>query len=237
MTPKDRQRYYLQHLLLDRNPAKELRAFQLVPYLRGLYDRLYDERIAELRGVARRRSLRSLAAALASASITAVAVGGLAWFYVSGRMTLAATGAAVFGLYQLEQPPPDDALQRGEPLRVDAVPPRLHLVPRSRAGAENGRPPCAERARANRGRRRDVRVSGTMRAALDDVSIEIGAGEIVALVGENGSGKTTLAKLIAGLYEPSAGAFSGTASTRPRSTRTRCAATSPSSSRTSSATC
>ena len=35
MTPKDRQRYYLQHLLLDRNEAKELRAFKLVPYLRG----------------------------------------------------------------------------------------------------------------------------------------------------------------------------------------------------------
>jgi ATP-binding cassette subfamily B protein len=37
------------------------------------------------------------------------------------------------------------------------------------------------------------------------VSLEIGAGEVVALVGENGSGKTTLAKIIAGLYRPQAG--------------------------------
>jgi ATP-binding cassette subfamily B protein len=37
---------------------------------------------------------------------------------------------------------------------------------------------------------------------LHDVSIEIGAGEVVALVGENGSGKTTLAKVLAGLYPP-----------------------------------
>jgi ATP-binding cassette, subfamily B, bacterial len=72
MTPKDRQRYYLQHVLLDRGAAKELRACQLAPYLRRRYDALYEERIVELRGVARRRTLRSLAAALVSAAVTAV---------------------------------------------------------------------------------------------------------------------------------------------------------------------
>lgn len=41
--------------------------------------------------------------------------------------------------------------------------------------------------------------------ALDDVSVTIAKGEVVALVGENGSGKTTLAKILAGLYQPSAG--------------------------------
>jgi ATP-binding cassette subfamily B protein len=43
------------------------------------------------------------------------------------------------------------------------------------------------------------------RLALEEVSLTIEAGETVALVGENGSGKTTLAKLVAGLYRPTAG--------------------------------
>ena len=40
---------------------------------------------------------------------------------------------------------------------------------------------------------------------MTGVSLEIGAGEIVALVGENGSGKTTLAKLLCRLYLPERG--------------------------------
>ena len=40
---------------------------------------------------------------------------------------------------------------------------------------------------------------------LWDVELEVGKGEIVALVGSNGAGKTTLLRTISGLIEPSAG--------------------------------
>jgi ATP-binding cassette subfamily B protein len=48
---------------------------------------------------------------------------------------------------------------------------------------------------------------GTNRLVLEDVSLELPAGAVVAIVGENGAGKTTLVKLLAKLYEPTAGAI------------------------------
>ncbi len=48
---------------------------------------------------------------------------------------------------------------------------------------------------------------GTPRVVLDDVSLTLPAGAVVAIVGENGAGKTTLVKLLAKLYEPSSGAI------------------------------
>lgn len=41
--------------------------------------------------------------------------------------------------------------------------------------------------------------------ALDNVSIDIAAGEVHAIVGENGAGKSSLMKLLAGVHRPDAG--------------------------------
>jgi ATP-binding cassette, subfamily B, bacterial len=48
---------------------------------------------------------------------------------------------------------------------------------------------------------------GTSRVVLDDVSLLLPAGAVVAIVGENGAGKTTLVKLLAKMYEPSSGSI------------------------------
>jgi ATP-binding cassette, subfamily B, bacterial len=207
MTPNDRQRSYLQNVLMGRNAAKEVRAFNLAGFLRHRYDRLYDERIAELRGLAKRRTVRSLLGSLTSSAVTVGTIAMLSWLYLSDRMSLAAAGAAVFGLYQL-----------ANQLRV------LHMSATSLYEAtlfirdyssfltlEPSIEASAGLVSAPRGfdRLTVKEVSFTYpeseRPAVDAVSLEVGKGEVVALVGENGSGKTTLAKMLAGLYRPERG--------------------------------
>ena len=47
------------------------------------------------------------------------------------------------------------------------------------------------------------RFGGTQ--AVDDVTLDVQAGEVLALLGENGAGKSTLIKLLAGIHQPDRG--------------------------------
>jgi len=49
------------------------------------------------------------------------------------------------------------------------------------------------------------RYPGTERWALEDISVSLPAGSVIAVVGDNGAGKSTLMKLLSRLYEPGRG--------------------------------
>ncbi|WP_069812640.1 ABC transporter ATP-binding protein [Streptomyces sp. TP-A0874] len=55
------------------------------------------------------------------------------------------------------------------------------------------------------GLRREFTSGDTVVAAVKDCSLEVSAGELVAIVGKSGSGKSTLANLLSGLDRPTAG--------------------------------
>ncbi|MCA1825745.1 MAG: ATP-binding cassette domain-containing protein, partial [Myxococcales bacterium] len=60
--------------------------------------------------------------------------------------------------------------------------------------------------------------------ALQDVSMHVDPGELVAIIGPNGAGKTSLINCISGVYRPASGRirFDGRDVTRlPPATRTR----------------
>lgn len=67
------------------------------------------------------------------------------------------------------------------------------------AATGEARPPVVRFERVS------FRYPDTERLVLDELSLEIRPGELIALVGMNGAGKSTLIKLLAGLYAPTSG--------------------------------
>lgn len=207
MTESDRQRIYLQRVLCGRDEAKEVRAFGLGPLLRKRYERLYDARIANLRAVARKRLVRSLVASLGTSGLTVASLGLLGVLYVDGNMSIAAVGATIAALLQVGSRLKGVADGAGSlyesALFVEDYDSFLEVLPKLRLSAPSGPSlPAFNRLTAEH---LTFTYPGSTRPAVDNISIEIAAGEVVALVGDNGSGKTTLAKLLAHLYAPDAG--------------------------------
>lgn len=207
-TPLERERAYLQRLLSSRREAAELRVFGLGDHLRRRYDVLYGQRLAAVVVVVRRRLLRSLLASSASAVTGTTALVLLAAMVASGRVSLASAGVAVLALSQLQGRVSSLVVaasllhQAGRFLDDYVSFTELHPIARAR---QQGLPAPAS-FETIRVEDLSFTYPGSHRAVLHDIELEVGRGQLIALVGENGSGKTTLAKLLCGLYEPTAGA-------------------------------
>jgi ATP-binding cassette, subfamily B, bacterial len=206
-TPRDRERNYVAGLLSDRDAAKEVRAFGLAPYLRSRYRVLYDERLADLRQVTRRQ----LAYTFVSNVVIGVVLAGtlvlIAWLTLSDRISPSEAAVVIAGIALASGRLTSAGYAAGAlaeaSLYVDDYREFLALLPEAELRRPRGAAPAGFRR---------LEVEGVTftyptgkEPALVDVSLEVDAGEVVALVGENGSGKTTLAKLLARLYTPDAG--------------------------------
>lgn len=207
-TSSERKTGYFNWILTGDRHAKEIRLFDL--------GRLFIDRARELRGQIRRERLeitarRSLAELTAQAIATiaiygsyafiayrtvqgAITLGDLVMYYQAfqrGQGFLQAMLSSLAGLYE-------------DNLFLSYLYEFLELKPKV---AEPGEPSPVPHPMKG-GIVLDhlsFRYPGSARNVLDDVSLTISPGEVVALVGENGSGKTTLIKLLCRLYDPLAG--------------------------------
>jgi ATP-binding cassette subfamily B protein len=220
-----RLRTYLRSVLVSREAAAEVRSFGLGGVIRQRYDQEYDRWMDARRRLQRRLLRRTLRAASVGSVLTIGFGGVLATLFLDARLSLSAAVVAVFGARQLRHR--IEGVLTGvaglyeAALFLDGMQAFVDRLPQ----IEAARPTAVVSEPFRRLVVEDVSFTypGTDRAVLRNVSMEIEAGQVIALVGANGSGKTTLAKLLCQLYRPQSGRILwdgvDTATVDPRSTR------------------
>lgn len=205
-----RRARYLQRLLTSSGAAKEVRLFGVADWLVDLYVRTWHE---AMRVIWSRRT-RGLWYIGASALTVLVGTGAAfaflahdAWTGAISTGSLVSLVQAVLALSAFGAPRHGDAITRTRSHLAELVAIRTQhgLADLQVDPAPAPRDP--ERAGAAHVEIRDVmfRYPAQDQPTIADLTLEIPAGQSIALVGANGAGKSTLIKLLCGLYRPQHG--------------------------------
>jgi len=209
-TPIERKAWYVQRVLVDKLFAKEVRLLHLGPHFLKRYRELRDQLRKEQWSIATRRSASMIVAELIGVVASYGSFAFVAYWALYRQVTI---GDFVL-FYQAFQRGRDclhDLLDAAGNLHEHGlflssfytfldIPQRVAEPPRPQAVAQPMR----------RGITFDhvsFRYPSREHDVLNDLSLTIPAGKIVALVGKNGAGKTTLVKLLCRLYDPTSGAI------------------------------
>ena len=204
-----RLRTHLYNTAASPVAGKELRVFGLAEEML----RRHRAISATLRRMAREASRRAVFWSMTgSLAFTVGCVLAIAWVVVRGargevslgNVVLAATLTTTLSTLMTT------ALQMGQHLQTTllTVERYLWLVDFSAESADQASPAARPPRRLQKGMAIEslsFSYPDRDQPALSDVSLDLPAGKVVALVGENGSGKSTLVKLLCGLYRPSQG--------------------------------
>ena len=207
MISRRRRLWITGDLITSRREAAEVRAFTTQDILLAEHRRIGSELTAEaVRVEHRKTAIRLLGRGLAGIGTAGayLVLGGLLY---TGTMPLALAGAAAVAM-RTASGAVSSTLYAANRLFEHSF--YLDMLASCLTQAHGYRRPAGTQRLPRDPQLIEVngvsfRYPGQEEAALQDVSMTIGRGQVVALVGENGSGKTTLAKLITGLYLPDQG--------------------------------
>ncbi|MGI5453917.1 ABC transporter ATP-binding protein [Streptomyces sp. CA-249302] len=195
-------------LLTEPAAAPEIRVHGIGPFLLLHFRAMAETAETEQARLARLAARTGLIAAAWTGLATVATYATLGALLLTGAMALSVAGTAVIAI-RTGSSSLDNLVLSVNSLHEEALfvgdLQKLYVEAAERAIPVGGEP-LPKDPREIRFENVTFRYPGeSARPALDDVTLTIPLGRIVALVGENGSGKTTLVKLLAGLYKPDAG--------------------------------
>jgi ATP-binding cassette subfamily B protein len=206
-TPEARRSAYFNWLLTGDRPSRELRLFGLGEYFTGLFRKSFlKHKEEELLIIRKRTTIEMISGVFKAAALLfvllfiakrtvsgSISLGEMAMFLLAfrqGMTYIKDVFGSVSGIYE-------DSLFIGDTFEFLSLKENIRAEEPVDAVKEFKDKIVLENL--------SFTYPGNLKKTIDNVSLQIRKGEIIALVGPNGAGKSTLVRLLCRLYDPDSG--------------------------------